>query len=189
MIPAKKGVSTGIIENGIQSVVGPIIFAILILGVTQILVESGVMSRILEFARKTMVASVRQAELSIIGVTVLASIPISANAPAELLVGPSIVRPLGEQFNLAPARRANLMDCAVCTIFFTLPWHIAVAAWYGAIFSAAEAYGISAPPISSALYNPYSWALLLVLIFSAVTGWNRKYAGDAPATILEGGKA
>lgn len=118
----------------------------------------------------------------IVGVTILASIPISANAPAELLVGPSIVRPLGERFGLAAARRANLMDCAVCTIFFVLPWHIAVAAWYGALYSAAETYAIPAPPISAALYNPYSWALLAVLLFSAFTGWNRKYAKDeAPA--------
>ena len=52
----------------------------------------------------------RQAELFIVGVTILASIPISANAPAELLVGPSLVRPMGEKFRLAAARRANLMD-------------------------------------------------------------------------------
>jgi len=111
-------------------------------------------------------------------VTIVASIPISANAPAELLVGPSLVRPIGEKFGLAAARRANLMDCAVCTIFFILPWHIAVAAWYSAIFSAAEAYKITAPSISAALMNPYSWALLLVLLISAYTGWNRRYAKD-----------
>ena len=167
---------------GIDNVVGAIIFAILILAVTQILVECGIMRRILDFAQSTLVATVRQAELFIVGVTILASIPISANAPAELLVGPSIVRPLGERFGLAAARRANLMDCAVCTIFFVLPWHIAVAAWYGALYSAAETYAIPAPPISAALYNPYSWALLAVLLFSAFTGWNRKYAKDeAPA--------
>ena len=80
------------------------------------------------------------------------------------------MRPLGERFGLAAARRANLMDCAVCTIFFVLPWHIAVAAWYGALYSAAETYAIPAPPISAALYNPYSWALLAVLLFSAFTG-------------------
>ena len=39
----------------------------------------------------------------------------------------------------------------------------------------AEGYGISAPGISSALFNPYSWALLAVLIISAYTGWNRRY--------------
>lgn len=174
-IPDKKGASTGIIQSGIDSVIGAIIFAILILAVTQILVESGIMKKILHFAQSAFVSSVRQAELFIVGVTILASIPISANAPAELLVGPSLVRPIGERFKLSPARCANLMDCAVCSIFFTLPWHIVVAAWYGALFSAAETFKIPAPSISSALYNPYSWALLAVLIFSAITGWNRRY--------------
>ncbi|SKA67591.1 Na+/H+ antiporter NhaC family protein [Desulfobaculum bizertense] len=175
-IPEARGVSTGIIQNGINGVVGAIIFALLILAVTQILVESGIMARILRFAEKFIINSVRQAELSIIGVTILASIPISANAPAELLVGPSLVKPIGEKFNLAPARRANLMDCAVCTIFFILPWHIVVAAWYAAIVSAAEAFNLSVPSISAALLNPYSWALFATLVFSAVTGWNRAYA-------------
>ncbi len=153
-IPAKRGMSTGLVEDGINGVVGAVIFAILILAVTQILVESGIMRSILDYAHKAVVRTVRQAELFIIGVTILASIPISANAPAELLVGPSLVRPMGEKFDLAPARRANLMDCAVCTLFFTLPWHIAVAAWYGVVVSSSEAYGIAPPPVSIALYNP-----------------------------------
>lgn len=171
----EAGKSTGLIQNGIDGVVGAIIFAILILAVTQILVECGILEKILEFANRSIVATVTQAELFIIGITVFASIPISANAPALLLVGPSLVRPMGEKFNLAAARRANLMDCAVCTVFFMLPWHIAVAAWYGALVSAAETWGFEAPSISSALINPYSWALLAVILFSAVTGWNRKF--------------
>lgn len=174
-IPEKRGLSTGLIQNGINGVVGAIIFALLILAVTQVLVESGIMARILKFAEKFIINTVRQAELSIIGVTILASIPISANAPAELLVGPSLVKPIGKKFNLAAARRANLMDCAVCTIFFILPWHIVVAAWYAAIVSSAEAFNLTAPSITAALYNPYSWALFGTLLFSAITGWNRKY--------------
>ena len=177
-IPAKRGDSTGLVEDGVNSVVGAIIFAILILAVTQVLVESGIMRRILALAESAIVKTVRQAESFIVLVTILVSIPISANAPAELLVGPSLVRPVGVKFDLAPARRANLMDCAVCTIFFTLPWHIVVAAWYTAIITASETFHISAPPITVAFFNPYSWALLLVLFFSIATGWNRKFGGN-----------
>lgn len=174
-IPAKRGESTGLIEQGISSVTGAIIFALLVLAVTQVLIESGVMDRILKLAEKTIAKTVRQAELSIIGVTILASIPIAANAPAELLVGPTFVKPLGKKFNLAPARRANLMDCAVCTIFFILPWHIAVIVWYGAMSAAAQAFNLPLPSIWSAFLNPYNWALLGVLLFSVMTGWNRKF--------------
>ena len=175
-IPEKRGISTGLIEDGIQSVVGAIIFAILILAVTQVLVESGIMRRILEYAERAVVRTIRQAEAFIVGVTILASIPIAANAPAELLVGPSLVRPMGQKFGLAPARRANLMDCAVCTLFFTLPWHIAVATWYSQVYNVAQQYNIPAPSVSVALYNPYSWTLLAVLAISIMTGWNRKMA-------------
>lgn len=175
----EAGQSTGLIQSGIDGVVGAVIFAVLILAVTQILVECGILEKILEFANRSIVATVSQAELFIIGVTVAASIPISANAPALLLVGPSLVRPMGEKFNLAAARRANLMDCAVCTIFFILPWHIAVAVWYGALVTASETWGFEAPAVSSALMNPYSWALLAVILFSALTGWNRKFENSA----------
>ncbi|HHX50318.1 MAG TPA: sodium:proton antiporter, partial [Clostridia bacterium] len=175
-LPAERGQSTGIIEAGISGVLGAIIFALLILAVTQILVESGVMQSILRWAERTIAKTVRQAEASIILVTILASIPIAANAPALLLVGPSFVKPLGERFNLAPARRANLMDCAVCTIFFTIPWHIAVIVWYGTLTTAAQSWNLPLPSIGAAALNPYTWALLAVLAFSVITGWNRKFA-------------
>ena len=174
-IPAKRGESTGLIEQGISGVTGAIIFALLVLAVTQVLIESGVMDRILKFAEKTIAKTVRQAELSIILVTILASIPIAANAPALLLVGPTFVKPIGKKFNLAPARKANLMDCAVCSVFFILPWHIAVIVWYGAMAAAAQTFNLPLPSIWSAFLNPYNWALLAVLLFSVITGWNRKF--------------
>jgi hypothetical protein len=49
------------------------------------------------------------------------------------------------------------MDCAVNTIFFVLPWHMAVAVWNAAALRAAETCGIPAPPITAVLYNPYCW--------------------------------
>ena len=177
-IPAQRGESTGIIQDGISELTGAIIFALLILAVTQVLIESGVMKRILKLVEVFLLKTVRQAELSIIFISILASIPISSNAPAELLVGPSLVKPIGKKFKLAPARRANLMDCAVCTIFYTLPWHIAVAVWYDAVVSAARVFDIKAPSIGAAALNPYSWSLLAVILFSAVTGWNRRFATE-----------
>lgn len=177
-IPKTRGDSTGIVETGISGVSGAIIFALLVLAITQILVDAGVMELILKKFNEGFVKNVRDAELSIISVTLLASIPIAANAPAILLVGPSFVKPLGEKFNLAPARKANLMDCSVCTLFFMLPWHIAVIVWYGALTAASETWHIALPSITSAFINPYSWALLAVILFSAITGWNRKYINN-----------
>ena len=182
-IPALRGESTGIIQDGIEGVIGAIVFALLILAVTQVLVDSGVMNGILKLAERGFLKTVRQAELTIIFITILVSIPISANAPAELLVGPSLVKPIGRKFKLAPARRANLMDCAVCTVFYTLPWHIAVVVWYSAVVSAAQPFGMESPSVSVAALNPYSWSLLAVILFSAVTGWNRKFATEDESSV------
>ena len=181
-LPEVRGDSTGLIQDGISGVSGAIIFVLLLLSITQVVTESGVMDRMLVLLQNAFAKTVRQAELSIIGITVLISIPICSNAPAELLVGPTLVKPLGKKFKLAAARRANLMDCAVCSIFYMLPWHLAVMVWYAAITSAAEAYSIAAPGIHIAFYNPYPWAILGVILFSAITGWNREFEkGGAPA--------
>ncbi len=174
-IPSENGQSTGLIQEGISSVTGAIIFAMLMLAITQILIDSGVLETILKKIEKTFVKTVRQAELFIIFITILASIPIASNAAAELLVGPGLVKPLGKKFRLAPSRRANLMDCSVCTLFYTIPWHIAVVVWYGAIQSVAETFQLPSLPIGASFLNPYSWALLAVLLFSAISGWNRKF--------------
>ena len=174
-IPLENGESTGIIQDGMSNVVGAIIFALLMLAITQVLLDSGVLNRILRSFEKRFVHSVKQAEFAIIFVSIMASIPLSSNAAAELLVGPGLVKPLGKKFGLSPARRANLMDCAVCTIFYTLPWDIAVVVWFGAVQTAAETFGIPSPPFTASLLNPYSWTLFIVLIVSVLTGWNRKF--------------
>ena len=144
------------------------------LAITQVLIDSGVLKEILNKVEKTMVKTFRQAELFIVMITIIASIPLASNAAAELLVGPGLVNPLGKKFKLAPARRANLMDCAVCTLYFTIPWHIAVVVWYGAVQSAAEVFHLPGLPITASFLNPYSWTLLVVLLFSIFTGWNRR---------------
>ena len=174
-IPGNAGESTGLIQDGIEGVVGAIVFALLMLALTQVMMDCGVLERVLKAVTKSLVKNVKQAELSIILITIIESIPIASNAAAELLVGPGLVKPIGRRFHLAPARRANLMDCAVCTLFYTIPWHIAVVVWYGAVQSAADTFQIARLPIGISFLNPYSWALLLVLFFSAFTGWNRAY--------------
>lgn len=174
-VPETRGQSTGLIQDGLATTQNAIIFVLLLLALTQVVVDSGIMSRFLSFLERSIITTVRQAELAIVGVSVAISIPMSSNAPAELIVGPSIVKPLGAKFHLSPARKANLMDCAVCSVFYLLPWHIAVMVWHAAIVEAAEHHGIYAPEISIAFLNPYAWAILAVIVFSAWTGWNRRF--------------
>ncbi|RNE49071.1 sodium:proton antiporter [Corynebacterium alimapuense] len=178
-IPAERGDSTGLIQDGIASITGAIVLVLFILALAQVLADSGFMNQVLQRLEKKATRGVRSAELAISGITLLFTIPLGANAPAILLVGPTIGRPLGVRHNLAPARIANLMDCAANTVFYMLPWHNAVIIWYATVLATATQYGLPSISIGAALLNPYAWSLLVVLLFSILTGWNRRYATAA----------
>ncbi|MGY2747577.1 Na+/H+ antiporter NhaC family protein [Arthrobacter sp. UYCu723] len=175
-IPEKRGGSTGLIQDGIAGITGAIVLVLFILALAQVLADSGFMTQILQRLEAHATRGVRSAELAIAGITMLFTVPLGANAPAILLVGPTIGRPLGVRHNLAPARIANLMDCSANTVFYMLPWHNAVIIWYATVLATATQYGLPMISIASAFLNPYAWALIVVLLISILTGWNRKYA-------------
>lgn len=181
-IPGERGESTGLIEDGISGITGAVILVLFILALAQLLTDSGLMGKILAKLEKQAAKGVRSAELTIVGVSLLFSIPLGANAPAILLVGPTLARPLGMSHNLAPARTANLLDCSVCTVYYMLPWHNAVIVWFSTLFVTANEFDLPIPSIAAAFLNPYAWALLIVLLISVITGWNRKYANQSVLT-------
>ncbi|WP_374928710.1 Na+/H+ antiporter NhaC family protein [Kytococcus sedentarius] len=183
-IPSERGESTGLLEDGISGVTAVVILVLLIMALAQVFAESGLMQSVLEKLRRSAARGVRSAELAIVGISILFTIPLGANAPAILLVGPTIAKPLGESHGLSPQRRANLLDCAVCTVFYMLPWHNAVIVWFATVTGVAAELDLPAPGIGAAFLNPYAWALLVVLLVSVLTGWNR-YAGMSRAERAE----
>lgn len=181
-IPGTEGDSTGLIEDGIAGVTGAVVLVLFILALAQVLADSGLMSRILSRLETYAARGVRSAEFAIAVITLLFTIPLGANAPAILLVGPTLGRPLSLRHNLAPARTANLMDCSANTVYYMLPWHNAVIVWYGTVLATANDHGgLPTPSIAAAFLNPYAWTLLVVLLVSILTGWTRKYADAEPS--------
>lgn len=178
-VPDAEGGSTGLVEDGIAKVTGAIVLVLFILALAQVLADSGLMARLLTRLETHAARGVRSAELAIAMITLAFTVPLGANAPAILLVGPTLGRPLGRKYNLAPARIANLMDCSANTAFYMLPWHNAVIVWFTTVAATANEYDLPAPSIGAAALNPYAWALLVVLLISIFTGWNRKFASDA----------
>lgn len=174
-IPAESGMTSGVIEDGIASVINLIIFVLIILAVTQIFMEAGAIEKILSFVTDKFAKSARSAELAIIFVTAIISTPISNNTAAILLVGPGFVKKMGEKFNLASSRKAIMMDCSVTSFYFTIPWHSTIVTWYGLLVVASEQFDIPLPSIFTSFLNPYAWALFLVIIVAAITGWKRTY--------------
>ncbi|MGH3359282.1 MAG: Na+/H+ antiporter NhaC family protein [Nocardioidaceae bacterium] len=181
-IPEVNGDSTGLIEDGIGEVAGAVILVLFILALAQLLADSGLMARVLVRLETHAAKGVRSAELAIWGITLIFTVPLGANAPAILLVGPTLGRPLGRKYGLAPARIANLMDCSANTVFYMLPWHNAVIVWFATVGATAADYDLPTPSIATAALNPYAWALIVVMLVSIFTGWNRKYAPEADLT-------
>ena len=171
---SKGGMSTGILENGINGVTGVIIFILFILGIIQVVMESGIMEDIVNWISSTFIKTTRQAEVTIVASTALVTIPISANVPAEVLLGTTFVKPLAQRFGISPERASDLLCCTACTIFYMLPWHIVCALWFSTVNHAAAQYGLQSVPITNALLMPYGWSLLFVLFVSAITGWKKK---------------
>lgn len=178
-IPQTSGGSTGLIEDGIAGVTGAVILVLFVLALGQIFADSGLVARLLARLENHATRGVRGAELAISGITLLFTVPLGSNAPAILLVGPTVGRPLGRRYGLAPARIANLMDCSANTAYYMLPWHNVVIVWYATLQTVASSRDLPVPSIAAAALNPYSWALLVVLLVSVVTGWNRKYAPES----------
>lgn len=175
-IPAARGDSTGLIEDGISGVTGAVILVLFILALAQLLSDSGLMEKILLKLQAHAAKGVRSAEFTIVGLTILFTIPLGSNAPAILLVGPTLARPLGLSHNLTPSRTANLLDCSANTVFYMLPWHNAVIVWYVTVLATAGKHDLPIPSIGAAFLNPYAWGLIVVLVVSVLTGWNRKYS-------------
>ncbi|WP_345197393.1 hypothetical protein [Kistimonas scapharcae] len=108
---------------------------------------------------------------------------VSTNAPSQLLMNLTLVRPLGEENGISPERRANLMSAAVCSIFYMMPWCLAVMVWYTSIEAAAISSGLAIPSAAISFMAPYPWALLGVMMFSIFTGWKRSPKAN-PAVLI-----
>ncbi|MGO3152836.1 MAG: Na+/H+ antiporter NhaC family protein [Galactobacter sp.] len=174
--PAVKGDSSGLVQDGIASVANTMIFVLIILGLSQIMVEAGVIQKLLQFCER-FVRGKRSAELAIIGVTTAVSVPISHNTAAALVVGPGFVNAMGRKFGIAPSRRAIMMDCSVTSLYFTIPWHSSVITWFGMLTIASHDWNIPLPSLWTSFMNPYAWGLFIVTIIAALTGWKRKAVG------------
>ncbi|MGF1877352.1 hypothetical protein L4D77_18765 [Photobacterium frigidiphilum] len=172
-IPGTRGESNGLIESAIGGVTGAVMFVLVLLGIIRIFMDSGLMDSILKAIMKNLGDSVIKSELIIFFSTAASSLLVSANAPSQLLVGPTIVRPIGEKQGISAERRSNLMSAAVCSIFYMMPWCLAVMVWYSAIETSAINSNIPVPSAAISFVAPYPWVLFLVFMFSIVTGWQR----------------
>lgn len=162
----------GLILDGMEGAVGIVVFTILLMGIVGAAREAGVLDRLVREPGATTAEAPRRAELRIFGVTSAAVIVTTHSVMAILAVG-DLVRKAGRRAGIGRFRRANLLDMTVCTYPFLFPFFIPTILASSATGSGA-AFGVPrVTALGAGLANPYSWALLAVIITAIVTGWGR----------------
>ena len=167
----------GLILDGMEGAVGIVVFTILLMGVVGAAQEAGILDRLVRGTRGV-AQTPRRAEQRIFGVTSVAVLVTTHSVMAILAVG-DLVRRTGREAGIGRFRRANLLDMTVCTYPFLLPFFIPTILASSAT-AAGEAYGVPrVSALAAGLANPYSWALLGVLVIAIVTGLGRSETDSA----------
>ena len=168
----------GLILDGIEGAVGIVVFTILLMGIVGAVQEAGMLDRIVRGWRPD-AEGPRGTELGIFGITSVAVIVTTHSVMAILAVG-DLVRRAGRRARIGRFRRANLLDMTVCTYPFLLPFFIPTILASSAT-AAGEAYGVPrVSALGAGLANPYSWALLGVMLLAIFTGLGRPEAVPDP---------
>jgi len=183
-IPEVRGVTTGIIQKGIDNIVSDIMFVLFIMASVQVFINSGLLRDFIDTMTKTIATNKKQAEGLIFGSSILGSMIVPSNGGSLLLIGPTIAKPLATKFKIAKSRAANLLDCGVCSIFYLVPWSLAVVVWYSALENAAIQFNLPLPDLSMTFLTPYPWALFLVMLFSIISGWKSKGIEEEETDLL-----
>lgn len=161
----------GLILDGMEGAVGIVVFTILLMGIVGAVQEAGMLDRVVRGWRAD-AAAPRRTELGIFGITSVAVIVTTHSVMAILAVG-DLVRRAGRRAGIGRFRRANLLDMTVCTYPFLLPFFIPTILASSAT-AAGEAYGVPrVSALEAGLANPYSWALLGVMLLAILTGLGR----------------
>ena len=168
----------GLILDGMEGAVGIVVFTILLMGIVGAVQEAGILDRLVRGWRADAEAP-RRTELGIFGITSVAVIVTTHSVMAILAVG-ELVRRAGRRAGIGRFRRANLLDMTVCTYPFLLPFFIPTILASSAT-AAGEAYGVPrVSALDAGLANPYSWALLGVMLAAIFTGLGRPEPGPDP---------
>ena len=177
-IDAAQFRAEGLILDGMEGAVGIVVFTILLMGIVGAVQEAGILDRVVQ-GWKPEEDALRRTEMRIFGVTSLAVIVTTHSVMAILAVG-DLVRRAGRSAGIGRFRRANILDMTVCTYPFLLPFFIPTILASSATAS-GEAHGVGrVSALDAGLANPYSWALLAIMLAAILTGLGRSEAEAVP---------
>jgi Na+/H+ antiporter NhaC len=161
-----------LIIDGLERGVGVSVFTLLLVGLVAGLEASGTLARLIGRASADATRPAR-AEARIVGV-VMAAVLVTTHSVVAILAVGDYARRAGAAAGLGGYRRANLLDLAVCTWPFLLPYFLPTILMSGATASGADAGLPRISALDLGLWNVYSWGLLVMLAVAVGTGYGRR---------------
>lgn len=176
-VDSSQFVVSGVVVDGIKNMLGVGIFAILLMALVGVLERGGFLEFVMEKAER-IATNPKRAELAIVFSSLVVNILTTAGTLAMIILGP-FVRNLGHRFKITPWRRGNLMDACSTSIIGFLPYSVSLLIPYSLVARLVTDSGVSGfTPVALMPFPFYCWALMLVMIFAAFTGWGRDYMSD-----------
>lgn len=166
----------GIIIDGINGMVGVAIFTIFLMGLIGTLQRGGFIEWLM-VKSEVFATTPKKAEVTIVFVALFANALTTAGTPTMVMLGPW-VRRLGHKFKISPWRRGNLLDGCSTTIIGFLPYSVAVLIPFAFVGGEVTNYAGNFSPVGVVPFVFYCWALMITIIFAALTGWGRDFMSD-----------
>jgi Na+/H+ antiporter NhaC len=165
---------SGLIVNGINSLMDIAIFAFLLMGLVGILDSGGLFEMIME-KTKNYTKTPRSAEAAITIITIILNVLTVASTIVIIMVGPLTKKMLHEH-KIVPERRANILDAVSAAVMCLIPYAFGPLLAY--MFAGSSGVKIDFSLISIIPYMFHGWALLGVMIYEVVTGHHRTFMDE-----------
>jgi len=175
----EKGVIEGALINGFTGYVNMAVLILLIVAASHLMTIGGTMEAIKVSLNKKINGLVNRAELAIVSIVTILNVFITINTAAEIAAAP-FVKQIGDQFNIHPYRRANLLDAITSALGYIFPWSAAVLLGWSTISGLKGQYDwlTVVDPMSVFPYVFHGWFLVIIMFFAAFTGWGLRFKGE-----------
>ncbi|HZJ58587.1 MAG TPA: Na+/H+ antiporter NhaC family protein [Clostridia bacterium] len=177
VISVTDGMPTGFLTDGISGMMSTATLVLSVYGIMGVLNGAGVLEKITGgILNSRMGKTVRGAEIAMMLGISITTLVFGGVTSASMTTFGKVQNEIGKRVGLHPYRRANLLDGFANAIVLAVPF-LSVFVFIGALLTKGYDFvePLSITQISANMF--YCLTLFLVLLFSVITGWDRKFEG------------
>ena len=162
----------GVIVNGVNSLIDIAVFAMLLMGLINLLEKGGFFTAMMEKLSKY-TETPAKAEFAIAIMNVILCALTVANSVVIVMEGPIAKHLLVEKHNITPDRSANILDAVSCSAMCLIPYSFAPMLAF--MFANGSGAPVNFSLNRAVLYSFHGWCLGVVMLVSIAIGWGRTY--------------